>query len=1234
MRRYHQLTTGTGRVNFSYRRGNNPPPNQSRGFALVATISVMVLLVMIALAMLSLSTVELRSSTAAKAQEEARANARVALMMAIGELQKYAGPDQRVTAEADILSSAGFYKNNRSEGRKHYLGIYSTEEWHERDSNGLRKAWKTYDETRNRDAFMRWLVSGDSEDRNSLGFATETVAEDQSIELVGSGTVGENSASDRIRVPYDAVTDAQGKVSGRMAWWVGDQGVKARLDLADLRRDTSQKEWTNRRERVNPVQMGMASVEGFENIGIDPENEEQQEELQRILSYSQSGFFNGGALALDTLKERYHDVTTLSRGVLADVALGGLKRDLSLPFELPNLTADSGSSDWIYNLNGSDVPQERESGFAKIQEFNNSGDQRSQWVSQEYDGTERWPNGFRPDWWGKKVGYVYSYPGNSGSDVQGNKQYLRGANWDMLRNHYRMYKREYEQLGSSDPTRQGVRNPSDDRTWLVRSYDPPSPHTGSKGQTPLTLTAVGEFGPGAANASPSKSLLDPYYTYGFAASRGIRHWNDREVSSLGLVPIMTRLTLVIGTYGEDTDDNGDIDRMQFTVDAVGTLWNPYNVPIEVESVFSDIKLEGLAMNAKLEGEGWEIDLPFNSLRLGVTEEKDPNYPFASSPPSQLIRLEPGELRTYSLNYPEPKDYFAGSGGKVPGSFVNNNWTGGLFGRYSRRTVPAGKQVEFECTPNTNTVWLQNYIGYFHTAKGQFMNPFMRGDFHDLPQFSGMVVKDASSIGTPIKKKITVPEGADKKMALMTIDFKLRSSGETLSGNSIAREFDPRAIVNHVKAAGQSGKGDVPANWDVSIESISDYDQVQIGIGSGGRNNGFWGPSHEGDGETHVIYYEIPDAPIASIGGLQHAQTSPAAWDQPYAIGGSSAPQKLNRNQIFRTQTESAGFENVYYDDAYLLNSALWDRYYFTGLTFSDTNVDESNALPLAEEIMAEFLDPQKENPLGNRRLSLSGGQSSPPIEELTHYRWIARHLMLDGAFNVNSTRVEAWKAWLSSLKGADVDRVNPVNGRLTKDSNSNTPFSRSVVAGGKEGEDWRGYNTLSDSQIQKLAENIVEEVKKRGPFLSVADFVNRRISSDETGKEGALQAALRASSLNLGSGVEEGIPGTIRQGDVLAGLGASIAARSDTFIVRAYGDSLTATGEVRARAWCEAVLQRIPTPVDDNGKLLDMPNPEFPGNNPGGTDAYVENAEAPLAAKDFGRQFRVISFRWLAKDEV
>lgn len=1211
-----------------------PKARAPRGFALVATLMMMILLVVIAVGLLSLSAVSLRTSGHTGAAAEARANARLGLMMALGELQKYAGPDQRVTAEADILSTSGFYKKNRDASRKHYLGVYSTQQWHERDAGGVRKAWQPYNDDRNKDAFQNWLVSGNSDDRTSLDFATQTVDPGTSVEVVGTGTVGGKNPEDLVRVPYLELKNLQGKTSGRLAWWVGDQGVKARVNLADLRRDTSHPKWTNKRDRVNPVQMGMENVTGFETIGMDPANVKQQEELLgKVISYAQVGLFNGAAIAGDDLKSRYHDVTACSRGVLADVALGGLKRDLSLPFELPDLNAPRGSADWSYTLNDSELPEKRDAAYTSMREFNNSGDKRSQWVSQDIDGTERWPNGYRPHWWSKSLGYVFSYPGGTGTDTTGKKKYLRGTNWDMLRNHYRLYKREFEKLPPSDPERQRVMAPSTDRTWLVRSYDPPSPQTGSRNQTPLTLTYVGEFGPSSANPRPSDSLLNPFYSYGNAVSRGNRYWNNREMDHFGLTPVLTRLTLVVGTYGVDTDSDTIIDRMVFTVDAVGTLWNPYNVAIEVESIFSDIKLDGLKMNAKRDDNAWSINLPFSTLRLGVTEEKDPNYPFGTNAPSKLIRLEPGEVRTYSLNYPQPKNYFA-AGGKVPGSFVNNNWKGGLFGQYSGRLLPAGRQVEFTCTPDSGSMWMQNYIGYFHSAKGAFTNPFASTDFHDLPQISGVVIKNSTGVGTPIQKKVTVSEGADKKTALMTIDFKLRSSGESLDGNGIAREFDPRSIVNHIKATGPSSKGDIPPNWDVEIQSISDYDQVQLGIGAGGRNNGFWGSSHQGDGETHVVYYEVPDAPIASIAGFQHLQAGAAAWDQPYAIGGSFAPKKLNQNEVFKTRTEASGFENVYYESSYLLNSALWDRYYFTGLSFDDPDISAGESLEAAEDIMYRFLNPSKENPLGNRRLSLSGEAGDPPLEELTHYRWIARHLMLDGAFNVNSTRVEAWKAWLSSLKGADLDVVNPVNGNVSKTTESETPMARAIVVAGKEGEEWRGYVSLSDSQVKTLAENIVEEVKLRGPFLSVADFINRRISDGATGKEGALQAALRASSLDLGSGVEEGIAGTLRQGDILAGLGASITARSDTFVVRAYGDSLDAGGNVLARAWCEAVVQRMPTPVGDTGVLLDMPNPAFPGNDPAGIDDFVENTAASGEAKRFGRKFRIVSFRWLSKEEV
>ena len=74
------------------------------GFALIATILLMVLLAIITVGTLSLSVVTARSGGHESAQNRARANAKMALMIAIGELQNQVGPDQRITANSSILS--------------------------------------------------------------------------------------------------------------------------------------------------------------------------------------------------------------------------------------------------------------------------------------------------------------------------------------------------------------------------------------------------------------------------------------------------------------------------------------------------------------------------------------------------------------------------------------------------------------------------------------------------------------------------------------------------------------------------------------------------------------------------------------------------------------------------------------------------------------------------------------------------------------------------------------------------------------------------------------------------------------------------------------------------------------------------------------------------------------------------------------------------------------------------
>ena len=70
----------------------------SKGFTLVLTITLLALLTVIAMGVMSLGSVSLRAATSQEAAYIARANARLALQLAIGDLQKISGQDHLFVA--------------------------------------------------------------------------------------------------------------------------------------------------------------------------------------------------------------------------------------------------------------------------------------------------------------------------------------------------------------------------------------------------------------------------------------------------------------------------------------------------------------------------------------------------------------------------------------------------------------------------------------------------------------------------------------------------------------------------------------------------------------------------------------------------------------------------------------------------------------------------------------------------------------------------------------------------------------------------------------------------------------------------------------------------------------------------------------------------------------------------------------------------------------------------------
>jgi len=164
------------------------------GFALVLTLVLLALAVIVAVAIVLTARMSSRMATTAELQTQARQNALLGLGVALDQLQRTAGPDDRVTAMAGMVGEP------TQSALRHWCGVWRV------GAAGPEA----------------WLASGAAE-------SAMPQVQGERIVMVGPNTVG--SPTDRtdqevVEVGLVDLPETERGRRGGYAYWVGDEGAK------------------------------------------------------------------------------------------------------------------------------------------------------------------------------------------------------------------------------------------------------------------------------------------------------------------------------------------------------------------------------------------------------------------------------------------------------------------------------------------------------------------------------------------------------------------------------------------------------------------------------------------------------------------------------------------------------------------------------------------------------------------------------------------------------------------------------------------------------------------------------------------------------------------------------------------------------------------------------------------------------------------------------------------------
>jgi hypothetical protein len=1151
----------------------------NQGFALVIALSLMAFVLLLLLSITTLVQVETKSAGAQLVQLEARMNAKLGAMIALGDLQRYTGPDQRITARSDILVDPS---STPLQGQGRWTGVWSSKA-------DLLDPADAQDGLNSHEPV--WLVSGDAPDSSSA----VDVANSVDLATVGR-SVSDKSAEDKddsVRVEPEPIVGTNNSTSGRYAYWVSDEGVKARVNLEDPYRNSADPDADYYRHAV--PQQGDATVVS-DSGGAQPflmsnslwkTSGSRVGQIASVKNISQLlSSVSPGADSESVNREYFHDFSVSSKSVLANTKEGGLRRDLS--------SALDASTALPVDLTG---PM------------------------------------FEP------VGGIET-PGNPG-----------GPKWEQLADYYQL-----AQSGGAGPVQfrmptndqVGIAPVVTRWNYLFHAFAGSIPGGDEWSQSGYEYS-LGVF--------PLITLWNPYDQDLVLPKIGVEveiagdavlyeeSGSTTEVTSGPLLAMR-------GRYRGDTTSRHVI---AFVIEGVtipaGRAMN-FSPPVN-----SYINLDDPSDNVLAPGAGGSlVNGFFTDPKPGISSadflmnagaQESWMHKFRRTNPVFRLWTDKGiSLYSQVVNL-----YDLSSNSNFDKSGVNRfksltfdgiNAVHARVIRLNRSTV--GVDAVLSDAPNS-------FSGVI-AGQGSSVGAAYSLSTIDLEEFAHNRLCGWQCGISAVLKFPEVPFGADEMAVNLLRDFNPTAPIVT-SQVQVKHDFpDDRYTLYTTGAIQNSGWLDTSANYLDGADT--EYSSVGLSNNFAGSERMvlYEIPQQAPLGIGQLMHANLmhlsenPDTGVSDISNGSHY--SGYSWEgniqQPYAaptyaIGNSQADAHipLGDSSISFSGYSRNGVvhQGAHYDYSYALNDLLWDQFYFSGI---DVN---SPVFPLPNSRLEKWKVNTSNADLVNEKqaaahLMLDGGFNinSTSVAAWESILGAMREIDTLGTNPSDATQLHNFSRFTAPI----VDSAGSLPS-VASDRDA-------IVA---------GFRNLTDLQVTELATQIVDEIRRRCstadssgarfPFLSLSQFINRSLdtSTPSFAYRGALQSAIDQTVINgeessvnglwepadvadypnYAEGdlslearpLTEGMLGFLTQADVLNKIGPIIQARSDTFTIRSYGsvdDSLS--GDEQSRVYYEIVVQRTPAYVDESD--LDYA--------PTSTSTNLQ----------FGRRYEIVSERWLHSDEI